>query len=261
MFARMLRDPLFVFLAAGALLYAAYAVLESRRSEPVRLSADARAVLIADYEALTGKRAGADDVLRIEREYVAEELLFREALADGMHLRNVGVRAQLVELMRLHITGLLPIPDDEQLVNHYAEHLELYKSEPSISFEQVYFSARPDDARALAAKLRDGSQVSGESFRYGLEFRRYGQSMLRGMFGQSFVAALWNAPLGEWTGPIQSTHGWHFVQPAERLPEALLPFEAVRDQVASDFLAAQIQQAVDRRVEELALRYEVEIER
>ena len=261
MFVRILRDPLFVFLAAGAALYAAYALLESRRSEPVRLTAQTRAAWVADYEALTGNRAGDDDLRRLEREYVAEEILFREALADGMHLRDSGVRARLVELMRLRITGLLPDPDEEQLVNHYAENLELYKSEPSISFEQVYFKELPDDAEALAAKLRDGSPIHGESFRYGLNFPRYGRSMLRGMFGQPFIAALWSAPLGEWTGPIQSTQGWHFVRPAERLPETLLPFDAVRDQVETDLRAAQIQQAVDRRVEELVLRYEVEIER
>lgn len=261
MFARILRDPLFVFLAAGAVLYAGYAVLESRRSEPVRLTAEARAALIADHEALTGTRPGADDIARLERGYVAEEMLFREAIADGMHFRDGGVRERLVEQMRLRITGLLPDPDDEQLVNHYAEHLELYKTEPSISFEQVYFSALPQDGEALAAKLRGGNPVRGDSFRYGLQFPRYGRSMLRGMFGQPFVAALWDAPLGKWTGPIQSTQGWHFVRPAERLPEALLPFDAVRDQVESDFLAAQVQQAVDRRVAELALRYEVEIER
>lgn len=261
MFARLLRDPLFVFLAVGAVLYAAYALLESRRSEPVRLTSEARAALIADHEALTGTRPGADHIARLEREYIEEEMLFREAIADGMHLRDGGVRSRLVEQMRLRIAGLLPDPDDEQLVNHYAEHRELYTAEPSISFEQVYFSARPQDGEALAEKLRGGSPVRGESFRYGLRFPRYGRSMLRGMFGQAFVAALWEAPLGEWTGPVQSTQGWHFVRSAERLPEALLPFDAVRDQVEGDFRAAQVQQAVDRRVAELALRYEVEIER
>jgi peptidyl-prolyl cis-trans isomerase C len=261
MFARLLRDPLFVFLVAGAVLYAAYALLESRRSERVHLTAEARAALIADYEALTGNRPGDEDVARLEREYVAEEILFREAIADGLHLRDGGVRARLVEQMRVGIASLLPEPDEEQLINHYAEHLELYKSEPSVSFEQVYFSTLPANAEAIAEKLRAGGEVRGESFRYGLKFPRYGRSMLRGMFGQPFIAALWDAPLGEWTGPIQSTQGWHFVRPAERLPEALLPFDAVRDQVEGDFRSAQVQQAVDSRVTELAPRYEVEIER
>lgn len=261
MFARVFRDPLFVFLAAGIALYAAYAILEPRRSEPVRLTANTRAALISDHEALTGAPADAEDVARIERDYVADEILFREAIAGGLHLGDGGVRRRLIELMRLRITGLLPDPDDEQLVNHYAEHLELYATEPSISFEQVYFTSLPENPEALATKLRDGRAVHGESFRYGLQFPRYGRSMLRGMFGQPFVAALWETPLGVWTGPIQSAQGWHFVHPAERLPAVLLPFDAVRDQVENDFVAAQIRQAVERRVEQLAPRYQVQIER
>jgi hypothetical protein len=78
--AGIFRDPLFVFLAAGATLYAAFALLEPWRSEPVRLTAAARAGLIADYEALTGVRADTNDVIRLEREYIADGILFREAI-------------------------------------------------------------------------------------------------------------------------------------------------------------------------------------
>lgn len=257
----MLRDPLFLFLAAGAALYAAYAVLESRRAEPVRLAAAERAALVADFEALTGRPAAADDVARLEREYIADELLFREALGEGLHLDDGAVRERLVERMRLRITGLLPEPDEEELVNYYAENARLYEAEASMSFEQVFFTELPQDAAAVAAELRAGGEVRGDTSRYGDRFPRYGTSMLRGLFGQDFVAALWQAPLGEWSGPIRSTLGWHFVKPAERLAAARLPFDAVRDQVAADYLAAEARAAVEGRVAELERRYEVVIER
>jgi peptidyl-prolyl cis-trans isomerase C len=81
------------------------------------------------------------------------------------------------------------------------------------------------------------------------------------MFGQPFVDALWAAPLGEWSGPVESPHGWHYIRPAERLPEALLAFDVVRSQVENDFLVALIGQAIEGRVAELEQRYEVIIER
>lgn len=261
MTARVLRDPLFYFLVAGAALYALHAVLESRRAEPVRLTSTERAALVADFESLTGRPAAADDVARLEREYITEELLFREALSEGLHLDDGAVRERLVERMRLQITGLLPDPDEEELVNYYAENSRLYEAEAATSFEQVFFSEQPQDAAAVVAALRAGSEVRGDSSRYGDRFPRYGRSMLRGLFGQDFVAALWQAPLGEWSGPIRSTAGWHFVKPTERLAAERLPFEAVRDQVAADYLAAVARAAVDRRVAEFARRYEVMIER
>ncbi len=44
-------------------------------------------------------------------------------------------------------------------------------------------------------------------------------------------------------------------------PRDLLAFDEVRSQVENDYLVAQIQQAVERRVAELEQRHEVIIER
>jgi peptidyl-prolyl cis-trans isomerase C len=157
--------------------------------------------------------------------------------------------------------GELPDPTAEELVNHYSEHLDRYRSEPAASFEQVYFAGPIVDPAATLAALQAGASVAGEPFPQGERFPRYGRSMLRGLFGQAFVDALWTAPVGPWTGPIRSMHGWHYVRVTERLAPVLLPFETVREQVATDFVAAAIQDAVDRRVAELEKSYEVRVER
>lgn len=261
MLARIVRDPLFAFLVAGLALYAVHALLQARAAEPVRLTAATRATLIANFEAVAGRPANADDVARIERAYLADELLFRDAIDSGLHLTDSVVRGKLIEEMRYRVTGVLPDPTAEQLVNHYSEHLDRYRSEPAASFEHVYFGRPPQDGAAVLARLRHGTPVDGEPSAQGREFPRYGRSMVRGIFGQAFVEALWAAPLGEWTGPLASLHGWHFVRVTERLPPALLPFADVREQVENDFLVTVIQAAVDRRVAELEQRHEVVVER
>lgn len=261
MLARMIRDPLFAFAVAGVALFATNSALQSRRAEAVRLTAATRAALIADFETLTGRPAGADDIARIEREYVTDELLLRDALDNGLHLTDADIRAQLIERMRLQVTGPLPDPTDEQLVNHYAEHLDRYRSEPAVSFEHVYFRSLPPDGNGVLARLGTDEAIAGEPFAQGRSFPRYGRSMLRGMLGQPFVDALWAAPLGEWSGPFESSRGWHFVRPSERLTPTLLDFDVVRDQVENDYLFSLIQQSVERRVAELERQYEVTIER
>jgi hypothetical protein len=258
---RILREPLFAFAVIGAALFLAHAGIQSSESEPIILRAPARAELISSFEALKGRKATADDITRLERDYVTDALLFREALDSGLHLSDPAVRSRLVEEMRLRITGPLPEPTDEQLVNHYSENLDRYRSEPTITFRQVYFAQRPADPAAILAQLRQGQAVTGQPFRHGLEFPQYGHSMVRGMFGQSIVEALSVAPLGQWIGPVESPYGWHYLQATERLPAALLPFGAVRQQVENDFLVALIDAAVDRRVDELRQRRTVSIER
>lgn len=261
MLARMVRDPLFVFFLAGCTMFGAYSALQARSAQPVQLSAETRMALITGFESVAGRPANADDIARIERDYIVDELLFRDALDNGLHLSDTTVRGRLVEEMRLRITGLLPDPSDEQLVNHYAENTGRYFSEPALTFEHVYFRSRPADDQSLLARLQGGEPVAGEPFAQGRAFPGYGRSIIRGLFGQPFTTAAWAAPLGEWSGPFESSQGWHYVHPTERAPGALLPFDAVRDQVENDFLVAVIQQAVDQRVAALEQRYDVRIER
>ncbi|MDH4166256.1 MAG: peptidylprolyl isomerase [Gammaproteobacteria bacterium] len=258
---RIVREPLFAFVVIGGVLYLAYAGTRSRESEPVILRGPARAELIAGFETLRGRKATADDIARIERDYVTDELLFRAALENGLHLSNPSVRSKLVEEMRFRITGPLPDPTDEQLVNYYSDNLDRYRSEPAVTFRQIYFAQRPADPSAILAQLRLGQPVNGEPFRHGSEFPRYGHSMIRGMFGQPIVAALSVAPLGQWIGPLESPYGWHYLQATERLPATLLPFHTVRQQVENDFLVTLIDAAVDRHVDELRQRHAVRIER
>jgi len=250
-----------VFAVAGSALFLVYSMLRPNDSVEVRLTARTRTALIAEFESLTGRKANPADIARIERDYVTDELLFRDAVANGLHLTDSAIRGRLVEDMRLQVAGVLPDPSDEQLVNHYSDNIDRYRSEPSITFVQVYFRSRPDNDEEILAQLRAGRPVTSDTFAQGLEFPRFGRSMLRGIFGQPFVDALWSAPLGQWIGPIESPRGWHFVRATERAGAELLPFGAVRDQVENDYLAAAIQQAVDRRVAELERRYKVIVDR
>ena len=250
-----------MFAVAGSALFLVYSMLQPNDSVEVRLTARTRTALIADFESLAGRKASPADIARIERDYVTDELLFRDAVANGLHLTDSAIRGRLVEDMRLQVAGVLSDPSDEQLVSHYSDNIDRYRSEPSVTFVQVYFRTRPDNDEEILAQLRAGRPVTSDTFAQGLEFPRFGRSMLRGIFGQPFVDALWSAPLGQWIGPIESPRGWHFVRATERAGAELLPFGAVRDQVENDYLAAAIQQAVDRRVAELERRYKVIVDR
>lgn len=257
---RILREPLFAFVVIGGILFLAYAGIRARELEPVILRSSARAELIASFETLKGRKATADEIARIERDYITDELLFREALENGLHLSDPSIRGRLVEEMRFRITGPLPEPTDEQLVNHYSDNLDHYRSEPTVTFRQVYFAQRPPDPAAILAQLRQGQPVTGQPFRHGRDFPQYGYSMVRGMFGQPIVEALSAAPLGQWIGPLESPYGWHYLQTTERLPAVLLPYDTVRQQVENDFLVALIDAAVERRLDGLRQRHAVHIE-
>ncbi|MBH2000385.1 MAG: peptidyl-prolyl cis-trans isomerase [Sphingomonadaceae bacterium] len=254
----VLRDPLFAFLLAGAGLFAGYQAIERMQKPPVIYTSEVEQATISEFETLTGRKATTADQTKMKADYLAEELLFREAIARNMHLTDGETRKRLVDKLRYLIAGAPPEPTEEQLVNHYAEHLDLYRAEPRSSFSQVYRIQKPADAGLLLAQLNNGQTVRGDDFWLGRDFPRYGDSMVRGIFGQPFVDTLKTAPQGRWIGPIQSPRGWHFVKRGERIPSAMIAFPAIRDQVRQDYMIAHSEAAIGKAMTGLKEKYDVE---
>lgn len=254
---KVLRDPLFAFLLAGVALFGGYHVVQRLEKPPVIFTPDIEQAQVADWETLTGRKASAADRAKLKADYIAEELLFREAIDRNMHLTDGETRKQLVDKVRYLIAGAPPEPSEEQLVNHYVGHLDLYRAEPRTSFTQIFRQQKPTDAALLLAQLNAGETIGGDDFWLGRDFPRYGDSMVRGIFGQDFVEQLKDAPEGRWFGPIQSPRGWHFVRRGERIPSAMIPFPAIRDQVRQDYMIAHSNAAIQQALAGLKEKFDV----
>lgn len=254
---RVLKDPLFAFLLAGVAIFGGYAAIEAGRSVPIRFTAEAEQAMVEEFEALAGRKATPEDRARMKKEYLTEDLLFREALDRNMHLTDGETRKRLVDKVRYLIAGAPAEPREEQLVDYYSSHLDRYRGEARTSFEQMFRSQKPADAPALLARLNAGEAIQADDFWLGRSFPQYGDSMVRGIFAQPFVDALRTAPEGRWIGPIQSPRGWHFVRKTEALPAARIPYAQIRDQVRQDYMMAETSSAIDSAVVRLKEKFDV----
>ena len=256
---RLLRDPLAIFLLAGGLLFAAYWAL-GRSDNTITVSADVQQGLAADYQLMTGRTPTAQQRRKLVDDYVADEILFREAIARGMHLTDRTTKARLVDRLRFLIAGAPKTPSEADLLDFYAEHGALYRAEPQISLEQRFFAKAPDDPAAILAALNRGDRIDGDDFWMGRTFPNYGESMLRGMFGTHVLAAARTAPINAWVGPYPSARGVHYLRVTARTPPAPMRYTDVRDQVRQDMAAAQSSGAVDAEVKKMEARYDVDVE-
>ncbi|MBV2150743.1 peptidyl-prolyl cis-trans isomerase [Sphingobium sp. AS12] len=255
---KAIRDPLVAFMAVGVALFGGYHIIEREQKPPVIFTPQVEQAMVGEYETLVGRPATAADKARIKRDYLAEELLFREAIDRNMHLTDGETRKRLVDKVRYLIAGAPPEPTDEQLVNHYSDNLAQYRAEPRTSFTQIYRAQKPADAALLLAQLNAGETIAGDDFWLGRAFPLYGDSMVRGIFGQPFVATLKTAPEGRWFGPVRSPRGWHFVRKSESIASAMIPFPAIRDQVRQDYMIAHSNAAIDKALAGLKEKYDVE---
>jgi hypothetical protein len=251
----LLRDPVTVFFALGLALFLTYQLLNDVEETPITLSPAGLAVLVSELEMLTGRSATNADVQRLEAEFYERELLFQEALKAELYRVDPNLREQLIDLMRKRITGVLPQPGGQELVNYYTDHIERYYSEATLSLEQRFFAQRPANADAILAALNRGEEVNDVAPPQGRLFPDYGLSMLRGLFGQSLFANIAALTADRWEGPFESTDGWHYFRVTGRRDPTLLPFAKVSDQVAADLQSETIARRVRAFVDARRQRY------
>lgn len=257
--AKLRRDPLAIFLLAGAVIFLLYWAFQGRK-EIIEVPADVQEQLLADYEMMTG--AAPDDAARTKLidDFIANEMLFRESVQRGMHMTDLTTKQRLIDRVRFMISGAPAEPTEDQLLAWYAEHPEQYLAEPSLTLQHVFFENKPDNIDALRQQIASGGAVKGDDFWMGRDLDHYGYSVIRAMFGPDFLAKAKALPVGEWAGPIQSSRGWHLVKVNGSSEERMVPYPEVRDQVRQDFTANETVAAVTAELERLKKEYTIRVE-
>ncbi|MEP0175980.1 MAG: peptidylprolyl isomerase [Paraglaciecola sp.] len=255
MLKKLYQDPLVLFVVFGVIVFSLYNYLQQASEVPVELSENNRTLFVKQLELLTGRAATPEDIAKIEQSYIQEEVLFREALAAGLHLSDSEIRETLIEEMRLQATGELPEPSDKDLVPYYLKHIKRYVIEPSLSFQHVFFEQQPETE--ILEKLSSGETVTGDEFWRGRTLPNYGISMIRGMFGQPFLKTLESAKTDEWYGPEQSLFGWHFVKVTASHPSMPLTYEQAQMQVRNDYTVDILEESVEDFIKNLDDKYKI----
>jgi PPIC-type PPIASE domain len=253
---RWLRDPLFLFLGLGAAIFAGWTLLQHRGDE-IRITPAIRAALVQDHQALTGHAPSPAEQRKLIEDWLAEEILFREAVARGLHLNDPMTRERLVERLTLMVGGGGREPTEADLLDQFATHRDHYRAEPQISFEQRFFVRPPADPAAVLARLRAGQAVANDDFWMGQQFQGYGLSMLRGLFGKSVLDAARTVPVGEWHGPYVSARGVHYIRVESRAPARAMTYLAAREQVKMDWLAASAGAPIAQELARVRDKYRV----
>lgn len=241
---RWLREPLLPFFLAGTVLFLLYRLLNPGATETVVLGDAGLSVLLAEYEALTGTPPDAERRQELIDDYYRREVLYREGLRTGLHESDPVLREAVIERMQQRVTGELPAPTGRDLVNFYTDNIDRYYAEATISVSQRFLRTAPEAPDALLRALETGSAPPFDPPPSGARLPAYGESMLRALFGSAVLEALRDLPLASWSGPYESSRGWHFFRVDARRGPKPLPFERVQQQVRADWLV----DVIDRRL-------------
>lgn len=262
----ILTEPLSVFVLVAVAIFGYNAWSGNSDASDAQATGDADVVVINDatvamlqenFAWLEGRQPTEQETQTLISQWIDEEVLFREALAQQMHLSDGKMRAHLVEKVRMLWAGSPEPVDEAELLDFYMANMESYYTEPTLSFSQVYFEQLPVDAGQILTSLQSGETVEGEAFWLGKKLNSYSESILRSSFGGEFYEELKSAPVGQWIGPVESARGFHFARVSDKAEPELMSYQAVRDRLSQDWADHHRRQNVSARTETVKERFTI----
>jgi hypothetical protein len=273
---RWLKEPLFHFLLIGAglfLLYGWQTDDDALRPDQIVFTEAHVDRLINLWERKWQRLPTQQELQGLIEQQIREEVLYREALAMGLDKDDQVVRRRMSQKMEFISNDLASLaePDDAQLQTYLDTHPEKFAIPGRISYSQVYLNAsqRGDqvyaDAEKLLEELPESSvdidiSMSGDSFMGGYSFNDETDFGVARLFGKAFALALFELPVGSWTGPVESGYGLHLVRVDSRTDSRAPSLEQVRDKVRFEWLAQQRRKTNNLLYSELRKRYEITVE-
>ena len=272
---RWVREPLLHFLLVGLAAFGmdwwlSRAEAVAPAAEVIEVGPVVRAGLREEWRRQMGRTPGEREEAELVEDWIDREVLYRRAVALGLDRADPVLRKRLVDQMRLIVEGdVSPGPPTAQdLEACLRETPDLYRRPAVVTFEHLFLSTALRGARVAAdgdvflAGLRAGQspgELGGDPFVRGSRFKDHDRTALTRVFGPIFAAAILEAPVGEWVGPLQSVHGLHVVRVEARREARAADLEEVRGRLERD--CGTRRQAEAFRAEMDALREEYVIRR
>ncbi len=248
MLVRLLREPLLHFLLLGGVLFAVFGRGGSTAGVDDRqiVVSEADIDRLASGFSRTWHRPPAANELQAQiQDYIREEVLYRSALTLGLDKDDTIIRRWLRQKMEFLFEDTVPQPQEPEMRDYFAAHTDKFRSQPLISFRQVFISMNRGgtaeaDARQILARLvsaAPGAANEGDTLLLGEGFNRTALDRIATLFGADFAQAIAHAAPGNWVGPLRSAYGLHLVFVTTVEPTALPPFAQVRPVVEREWFA------------------------
>jgi hypothetical protein len=268
---RLLREPLFHFLLLGGVLFAVFGRGggDAGGTERQIVLSEADIDRLAAGFLRTWHRPPDTDELQAQiQDYIREEVLYRTALGLGLDKDDIIIRRRLRQKMEFLFEDTVPPPQEPELRAYFQAHMEKFRSEPLISFRQVFVSKRRGgtaeaDARQILVRLTTaapGAEDDGDPLPLGEGLTLTPINRIGAQFGDDFARGLAQAAPGLWVGPLQSAYGLHLVLVTAAEPTALPPFEQVRAAVEREWFAEHRAAAHASQYQTLRAGYRVTVQ-
>ena len=147
-------------------------------------------------------------------------MLYRSALALGLDKDDTIIRRRLRQKMEFLFEDTVPAAAGARATRLFPAHADKFRTQPLISFRQVFVSksrgdAAEADARQILARLvsaAPGAADGGDTLLLGEGFSQTPRDRIAALFGDDFAQGHRRGRSGgRWVGPLRSAYGLHLV--------------------------------------------------
>src|SRR5580765_6745055 len=268
----LLGEPMLHFLLIGVALFGVYRWVSPPDSGGRRIVITQGVVddLITQHVAAKGREPSTTELNHLIESYVRDEILYREGVRLGLERDDIVVKRRVRQKIEMiaEEDASTRAPTDADLSAYLTANRARFVQPAILTFEQVFLgqpTSGPGVLRAVAVTregLRSGADPEelGKPTLLPRRMTRTPADLVARDFGASFAAALENAPIGEWVGPIDSSFGAHYVRVSDRTPAVTPQLAAVRDQVVREWENERRQRARNDAYTKMRGQYQVSIE-
>jgi len=197
-----------------------------------------------------------------------DQELYEQALEMRLHLGDEVVKRRMIQVMEQLLLAANPpgAPTEMEIAAEFEQRREELRRPPRYSIEHLYFNReREGDIDTVIATISEKGLTPEQAremsspFLPGYRFNRQTPDQLARHFGAAFVMNLEqaNPKAGQWSGPVQSTYGQHYVWVSEIEPARDATLEEVRGLLLRDLESRAKAVALQESIARLREEYEV----
>ena len=267
---RFVRDPLFVFIVVGVLLFAVDSLRQRGSTDRnIVVSKNDIQRLHDQWRSQMGSTPTPAELEGLIDGHVREEMFVREARKLGLEHDDVIIRRRLAQKLQFVVEdrALLEPPSDTTLRRYFDRHQDRYQVAERLTFSHVFFSPERRDTAAqdainLLGSIDDGNwRQLGDSFMLRRTYTQATPTEIRRDFGSRFMTSLSSLSIGTWQGPVVSGYGQHLVKLTQRYAARESTFDEAVDRVRNDFNLDRRTEANATELHAMRENYRIRIER
>ena len=268
---KLLAEPLVQFLLAGLAIFAISLATGAGNSTDRTIIVDEPlAGRLAESFTQTWRRPPSPQELdTLIRDYVREEIYYREAKRLGLDIDDAVIRRRLRSKMEFLAEAQVEAvePSRQELEQWFEQNKSRYAVTVRYSFDQIFVDvSRPGDpdqrAQAILNSLAAGDdwQLLGDPISLPASIEGRDASQVTREFGEGFSGKLDQLKTGAWQGPINSGFGLHVVRLRQRDAGPAPTLDTILRQVTNDWRSETIKKRQDEAFNRLLEQYDVKIE-